>query len=849
MDNTEKLALMSFVTKEFDLNQPLAMAGSNSAAQFILQQFTSQHSIADLIYWDSADLTSLAPLSVANDLKLLSRKGIVCIDGALNVAALSGGFLDMLEPILETPDFFVFARRDGERPIGSMRYQMDLFRRKYYVESMRPLRRLEADRPPLVAVAVLAYQHEKYITECLNSILMQKGHFRMRVIILDDASPDRTADVVSTVIADQGNERIEFDFRSHPNNIGMVKNFGECIRLAAGCDYLTFCEGDDFWSSDTRIQEHIDFLVAHPDCVMSFNTIERCAADGSSREVFLNHVNNPHDIIDGNALANENLPGNLAACFYDGILVEIIPEQLFDLYTGDWLFNMYCAQFGGVGHLKKLLSVYRQHEGGEWSMTTNLDKLLKIWELIEQYNIFLDYQYDEGFQERKRHVLSGLNAHWDNDTPDVADKFDLLILSDVFSSPYSGFRLAEFTTYLHEFPKSMLLASGLNQHVVDNKPLNNAVRKFQWQNPKLANRVMTHGEGFPIRLFKLLYVNFLINAYDLLPAAEDAEVPFVFTLYPGGGFTLNNSECNRKLKRVFDSPCFLKVIVTQQITYDYIVNHGLCPIDKIEMIFGLVMPQDAFADPVAKDKPRWGFGKTRLDICFMTHRYTPEDKGYDVFVNVVGQLCERYEDIYFHVVGPYDEQAIDVNSFRDRIVFHGELEPEQFDGFFREMDIILSPNISRKMSPGVFEGFPTASCIEAGLRGTAIFATDEFKSAAGRFTDGQDIVLLDYDPEYIVNKVKEYYGNPAELKAVGERGSHRIQDLYSYQSQMLPRVKLLRELMTTPFVFHNEKLPTRVRVQKLCKKYCLEPLMKQCKKYSPEPLKQFYRAYIKSYVS
>jgi hypothetical protein len=97
--------------------------------------------------------------------------------------------------------------------------------------------------------------------------------------------------------------------------------------------------------------------------------------------------------------------------------------------------------------------------------------------------------------------------------------------------------------------------------------------------------------------------------------------------------------------------------------------------------------------------------------------------------------------------------------------------------------------------------------------------------------------------------VKEYYGNPAELKAVGERGSHRIQDLYSYQSQMLPQIKLLRELMTTPFVFHNEKLPTRVRVQKLCKKYCLEPLMKQCKKYSPEPLKQFYRAYIKSYVS
>jgi Glycosyl transferase family 2 len=301
LEEKEKLALLNFTAKEFDLKQYVFSQidfNSSVAAQFIRQQFYSQNFKADLIYWDYADLHSLDSQSVANYLKLLSRKGIVCVDGD-DVAILPEIFCDALEPILETPNFSVYARRDGENPIHSMRYRMDIFRRKYFVETTRLLPHSNADGLPVIAVVVLAYCHEQYIAECLNSILIQKGNFRMRVIILDDASPDKTAEVARTVIAGQSNERIEFDLRSHPNNIGMVKNFGESIRLAADCDYLTFCEGDDFWSSDTRIQQHLDFLAVHSDCVMSFNSIEKCEADGSSREIFSDHANNPDDIING----------------------------------------------------------------------------------------------------------------------------------------------------------------------------------------------------------------------------------------------------------------------------------------------------------------------------------------------------------------------------------------------------------------------------------------------------------------------------------------------------------------------------------------------------------------------
>lgn len=779
LESAEKIALLNFVAKEFDLKQHIfpqteSNSSSSIAAQFVLQQFYSQNLKADLMYWDCAELHSLDSKSAANYLKLLSRKGIVCVDG--DVMTSREIFCELLEPILEAPNFSVYARRDGENPVHSMRYRMDIFRRKYFVKTTRLLPNSNADGLPLVAVVVLAYCHEPYIAECLNSILMQKGNFRMRVIILDDASPDRTAEVARTVIAGQSNDRIVFDLRSHPENIGMVKNFGESIRLAADCDYLTFCEGDDFWSSDTRIQQHLDFLAAHSDCVMSFNTIERCDADGNSREIFSDHANNPNDIIDGLTLAANNLCGNLAACFYHGSVVKIIPEEMFDLYAGDWLFNMYCSQFGGVGHLKKPLSVYRQHKGGVWS-GQNQNKLDKTWQLVEDYNIFLDYQYDQGFQQYKKRLL----AHWEIDHSYERGNFDLLVIDDVFPSPRSGFSLTEFTTYLNQFPNSIVLTTGMALAVLEDKTLKEVLQSFQRQNQKIGNRVISNetmvGDmDFPISLFKLIYVHFLSKAYALLPLAEEANVPFAFTLYPGSGFVLNNPECDKKLKRVFDSPCFLKVIVTQQITFDYIVSRNLCPIEKVQMIFGVVMPQEAFTKSTLANKSRWGFGKDRLDICFMAHRYTQygEDKGYDVFVNVASILCKRHDNIYFHVVGPFDHKVINVTAFKDKITFHGSLNPEQFDGFFQNMDLILSPNISGKIFPGSFDGFPTASCTEAGLRGTAIFAIDEFNSSAnGRFTDGENIVLLQYDLEYIANKVEHYYSDPARLKLIGEQGRSR----------------------------------------------------------------------------
>ncbi len=130
------------------------------------------------------------------------------------------------------------------------------------------------------------------------------------------------------------------------------------------------------------------------------------------------------------------------------------------------------------------------------------------------------------------------------------------------------------------------------------------------------------------------------------------------------------------------------------------------------------------------------------------------------------------------------------------------------------MDIILSPNISGRIYPGSTDGFPTGCCVDAGMRGTAIFATDEFGSARSCYTDGEDIVIVKHDVRDIVGKIEQYYANPGALKAVGERGIQTLRDIHSLESQMVPRVNLLREAIHNPAPV-GETLALRVKIAAL----------------------------------
>ena len=93
-----------------------------------------------------------------------------------------------------------------------------------------------------LSIIIPVYNVENFITECLNSIISQT-YDNFECIIVDDCSPDRSADIASDIINHyQGN--IEFKLLHHDTNKGpsAARNIG--IQQST-TDYVFFLDSDD----------------------------------------------------------------------------------------------------------------------------------------------------------------------------------------------------------------------------------------------------------------------------------------------------------------------------------------------------------------------------------------------------------------------------------------------------------------------------------------------------------------------------------------------------------------------------------------------------------------------------
>lgn len=107
-----------------------------------------------------------------------------------------------------------------------------------------------------VSVIVLTYNHEKYIRQALDSILMQKVDFKYEILIGDDASTDYTVNILN-----EYKNKYPDIIKLYLNkvNVGATRNAYNLLMGAQG-EYLATCEGDDYWIDENKLKIQIDFL-------------------------------------------------------------------------------------------------------------------------------------------------------------------------------------------------------------------------------------------------------------------------------------------------------------------------------------------------------------------------------------------------------------------------------------------------------------------------------------------------------------------------------------------------------------------------------------------------------------
>lgn len=119
----------------------------------------------------------------------------------------------------------------------------------------------------IVSIITLTYNHEPYIRECLDGILMQQTSFKFELLIHDDASTDNTANIIREYESKYP-EIIKPIYQIENQYSKKVPIGATYLYPRAKGKYIALCEGDDYWTDPLKLQKQVDYLESHPDYVM-----------------------------------------------------------------------------------------------------------------------------------------------------------------------------------------------------------------------------------------------------------------------------------------------------------------------------------------------------------------------------------------------------------------------------------------------------------------------------------------------------------------------------------------------------------------------------------------------------
>ena len=218
-----------------------------------------------------------------------------------------------------------------------------------------------------LSIICLAYNQEPFIRECLNGFVMQKTNFPFEVLINDDASTDKTADIIREYEA-----KYPHLFRCvyQTENQWGKKEIGKDILfpMIRG-QYVALCEGDDYWTDPLKLQKQVDFLDAHPDFSVCFHPVTVHYNDASlPDEIFPEDKYRLYktelslkDLLDHNFIQTNSVVYRWR--FHQDSL-DSIPSGIL---PADWFLHLLHAQTGKIAFLPDVMAVYRRNKGGIWT--------------------------------------------------------------------------------------------------------------------------------------------------------------------------------------------------------------------------------------------------------------------------------------------------------------------------------------------------------------------------------------------------------------------------------------------------------------------------------------------------
>lgn len=254
---------------------------------------------------------------------------------------------------------------------------------------------------PLVTIICTVYNHEESISTAIESFLIQKTKFPFDILVHDDASTDKSAEIIRKyeklyphiikTIYEKENQ-----YSKHDGSIRKIVN----SRING--KYVALCEGDDYWVSESKLQCQFEYMESDESCILcTHNTIRHDLLHKKKDKLFTTwnkiRILSAEDVLMGWNVHTSSY--FIRTAFYD------YTKGLPLVWCGDYALLLYAFSQGTVVFLPNVMSVYNANnaDGITWENKKYeylVQRTTQRIQFLEKYNEYTSFKYYDVITKR-----------------------------------------------------------------------------------------------------------------------------------------------------------------------------------------------------------------------------------------------------------------------------------------------------------------------------------------------------------------------------------------------------------------------------------------------------------------
>ena len=239
-----------------------------------------------------------------------------------------------------------------------------------------------------VDVIVPCYRYGHFLRQSVESVLAQRD-ISVRVLIIDDASPDCTAEVATQL----SSEDSRVTFVRHPHNKGHIATYNDGIDWASS-EYYMILSADDYLLSGALANVG-RFMDAHPNIGLTYSraiTLDHC---GTTSPALVDETKGTKwQVLSGLEFIERSGARNIVPT-PTAVVRTRLQKQVGGYrpalpHSGDFEMWLRLAAYSDVGVSEDYHAVYRRHTGNMSLLYTNRNHVLDVQQRKDAFDCFIN---------------------------------------------------------------------------------------------------------------------------------------------------------------------------------------------------------------------------------------------------------------------------------------------------------------------------------------------------------------------------------------------------------------------------------------------------------------------------